>query len=461
MRKGLLTTLSLGLLFLIWQIIAWKIDNENLFPALPALIRTLGRLVIEPHFYQAIGTTLLRGCIGLVIALVGAGCTALLLNRSETMRHLFAPWLALMRSVPIISFILLALIFLHPDSIPLLIAFLTMYPLLTENLLKGLGQFRPEYRVMARQFQLGFWNRLFQIDYPQLKPFLFSGLASALGFGWRAIIMGEVLAQCAEGIGSEMKRAQLFIAVPELMAWTLMAILLGWLSDKSLSRLSAWQPPIIYVRKRILHKEERPMDIGVNHLSYTYGIRHFDYLFKAGKTYALSAPSGFGKTTLLRLLNGTLQPLSGTIVNRPGRIANVFQEPELLSHLSALENILLVQASAFTQEESKLRAASLLSALELEEHARSKPSELSYGQQQRVALARALAFPDPQLLLMDEPFKGLDADLRRRVIRYLLHWQKNQGVTLLFTTHSREEIDEMNAQTIALQERNVGTLICK
>ena len=454
MRKNLLTGLSFCLLFLFWQIIAWQINNENLFPSLMLLIGTWGELITRTHFYQAVGITLLRGCAGLILALLSAGCTALILKSSETMRLLFAPWLALMRSVPIISFILLALIFLHPDSIPLLIAFLTMYPLLTENLLKGLLQFRPEMTILAKQFHIGFRNTFLHIYYPQLKPFLFSGLASALGFGWRAIIMGEVLAQCAEGIGSEMKRAQLFIAVPELMAWTLTAILLGWLSDKALNRLSAWQPAIRFRSFQASPTNKAPETIRLKHLSYKYGIKHFSYVLEAGSIYALSAPSGFGKTTLLRLLNGTLQPVGGTIAERPGRIANVFQEPELLPHLSALENILLVQAAVFSREESVQRATSLLSAMELEDYTGAKPSELSYGQQQRVALARAFAFPYPQLLLMDEPFKGLDTDLRRRIIRHLRDWQPEQHVTLLFATHSREEISEMNARTIVLPEEN-------
>ena len=113
-----------------------------------------------------------------------------------------------MRSIPVISFILLALIFLNPESIPLMIAFLTMFPLLTENLTRGILDLRPGLSIMARQFHIRRSNVLFQIIYPQLKPFLYSGLASAAGFGWRAIIMGEVLSQCAFGIGSEMKRAQ-------------------------------------------------------------------------------------------------------------------------------------------------------------------------------------------------------------------------------------------------------------
>ena len=111
-----------------------------------------------------------------------------LVARFEWVYELFRPLLAIMRSIPVISFILLALIFLNPESIPLMIAFLTMFPLLTENLTRGILDLRPGLSIMARQCHIRRSNVLFQIIYPQLKPFLYSGLASATGFGWRATV---------------------------------------------------------------------------------------------------------------------------------------------------------------------------------------------------------------------------------------------------------------------------------
>ena len=84
----------------------------------------------------------------------------------------------------------------------MLIAFLTMFPLLTENLSKGIRQLNPDLSEMARLFRLTRRDRLAQVIYPQIKPYLFSGLASAAGFGWRAIIMGEVLSET----GAELHR---------------------------------------------------------------------------------------------------------------------------------------------------------------------------------------------------------------------------------------------------------------
>lgn len=451
MKRIVLTCLSILLIPVAWQLLSWQMAQPQLIPSFPDLVRALLRLVYTPGFLVSIGTTCLRACVGLLLSLAAASITAFLLNRSEGIRLLFMPWLSLLRSVPVISFILLALIFLNPEMIPLLIAFLTMYPLLTENLLKGLMNRRDSWKMLARQFHLNAWNRLFQINYPQLKPYLFSGLASAVGFGWRAIIMGEVLSQCVDGIGKRMKEAQVFIDVPELIAWTLVAIVLSWLTDKLISRLSDWQPSVRYRHSAVELQAVslQPNDICLTDVSYSYGVHHMNIVLKAGKIYALSAPSGQGKTTLLQLLNGTLRPISGEITCLPGQTANLFQEPTLLPQLTAKENIMLGGSAYYDRAILEQQSLRLLAAFQLEKQAEMYPAALSYGQQQRVALARALMFP-AGLLLLDEPFNGLDVELRQLVARFLVEWQQEKQATVVFSSHHVDEIKAMNAEVITL-----------
>ena len=451
MKRIVLTCLSILLIPVAWQLLSWQMAQPQLIPSFPDLVRALLRLVYTPGFLVSIGTTCLRACVGLLLSLAAASITAFLLNRSEAIRFLFMPWLSLLRSVPVISFILLALIFLNPEMIPLLIAFLTMYPLLTENLLKGLMNRRDSWKMLARQFHLNAWNRLFQINYPQLRPYLFSGLASAVGFGWRAIIMGEVLSQCVDGIGKRMKEAQVFIDVPELIAWTLVAIVLSWLTDKLISRLSDWQPSVRYRHSAVELQAVslKPNDICLTDVSYSYGVHHMNIILKTGKIYALSAPSGQGKTTLLQLLNGTLRPISGEITCLPGQTANLFQEPTLLPQLTAKENIMLGGAAYYDRAILEQQSLRLLAAFQLEKQAEMYPAALSYGQQQRVALARALIFPTG-LLLLDEPFNGLDVELRQLVARFLVEWQQEKQATVVFSSHHADEIRAMNAEVITL-----------
>ena len=312
---------------------------------------------------------------------------------------------------------------------------------------------------MASQFRISRKNKLIHIYYPQLKPFLFSGLVSAIGFGWRAIIMGEVLSQCAFGIGGEMKRAQLFISVPELIAWTIIAILISFLFDRGINRLShiKWN---IRFSNTTSEKNYTSVIYPIKMADVTFQytdikvLSHFSYTFEPGIIYGIKAPSGSGKTTLLNLLDGSLKPDKGEISSNKEQIFSVvFQEPELLSHLTVMQNICLPLASVYNHSYSEQKARKTLEIVEMEAFRDRYPNELSYGQQQRVALARALAYPSA-IMLLDEPFKGLDKALTIRIIDRMIARQTNQKQTIIFTSHDQEEIDRLASVIIRLQTVN-------
>lgn len=456
MKKGLISFISVCLLLLLWQLIASYMDQPELIPSVPDLLKTLFLLFGTESFYQNILATILRGISGILVSLVVALLSAFLFARYELLYQLFRPLLTVMRSVPVISFILLALIFLNPESIPLMIAFLTMYPLLTENLTKGIINLRPGLSLMADQFKINRRNKLMQVIYPQLKPFLFSGLTSAVGFGWRAIIMGEVLSQCAFGIGGEMKRAQNFIAVPELVAWTIVAVLISFLFDKGITKLASVKWKILFSKTNSIIHTRLSSPIKITDITFQYDkanvLSHFSYTFNPGIIYGIKAPSGTGKTTLLNLINGSLKPANGIIESEKElNLSNVFQEPELLSHLTVLQNICLPLASVYNKSHSEAQARAILQLVEMETFVERCPEELSYGQQQRVALARALAFPSA-ILLLDEPFKGLDKTLAHHIIEQILLRQVKSGQTIIFTSHDPEELKLFASVTIQLVE---------
>lgn len=465
MKKMILPLCSISILLVCWQLLASITNRPELIPSVPRLFVTLHELITTTGFYHSLIATIGRGMLGMFISLIAAVLLAILFVRHKLIYELFRPLLSLMRSVPVISFILLALIFLQPESIPLIIAMLTMLPLLCENLTKGLQNLNPGLRNMAKTFRISRTNYYLQIIYPQLNPFLFSGLTSALGFGWRAIIMGEVLAQCTLGIGGEMKKAQTFIDVPTLMSWTIIAITISFIFDKGIDLIGKIHFPIfttpnsIHEQKNVNYKSASTIQhepiISLINVHKSYGdkaiLKNISFTFKQGKIYGISAPSGTGKSTLLHLINGSLQPSSGRIItpNKNKGIACVFQEPELVKHLSVLDNVILPLASYYSFTEAKTIALKFLEMMEINDLTARYPNELSYGQQQRVAIARAQAYPS-SLLLMDEPFKGLDNELTERIALRLRELQYNSAQTIIFVTHKPEELTLLANETIKL-----------
>ena len=132
----LISLLSILLLLVGWQLVALLAHQPELLPTLPRLLEAFLQLWGKPSFYQAMGATVGRAMAGLVLSLGLALLVAPFAASKPLLSAFLRPLLTLMRSIPVISFILLALILLNPESMPLLIAFLTMFPLLTENLMQ-------------------------------------------------------------------------------------------------------------------------------------------------------------------------------------------------------------------------------------------------------------------------------------------------------------------------------------
>jgi iron(III) transport system ATP-binding protein len=185
---------------------------------------------------------------------------------------------------------------------------------------------------------------------------------------------------------------------------------------------------------------------------------------ETGQTVCLLGPSGCGKTTLLRLIAGFEEPDAGEIylakrlVSRPGlvvpperrHVGMVFQDFALFPHMTVRQNIIFGLAH-WSAAWRRARLAEMLQLVGLEDAAGRYPHELSGGQQQRVALARALA-PNPQILLLDEPFSNLDIAFRQQLREEIQTILQQAGITTVLVTHDQEEALSL-ANTLAVIER--------
>jgi sulfate transport system ATP-binding protein len=195
---------------------------------------------------------------------------------------------------------------------------------------------------------------------------------------------------------------------------------------------------------------------------------------RSGELIALLGPSGSGKTTLLRLIAGLEQPTIGKIFFgaddasersiRERNVGFVFQHYALFRHMTVADNIgfgLKVRPSATRPpaDEIRKRASTLLDLVQLSGLEKRYPAQLSGGQRQRVALARAMAI-EPKVLLLDEPFGALDAQVRRELRRWLREIHDATGHTTVFVTHDQEEALELADRVVVMSQgriEQVGT----
>lgn len=184
-----------------------------------------------------------------------------------------------------------------------------------------------------------------------------------------------------------------------------------------------------------------------------------DWSAPAGAFHCLVGRSGCGKTTLLKLVAGLLQPTAGAVrlggapVLSPSRqVGFVFQTPSLLEWLPALDNVLLpISLKRPVEPADRARAVELMALAGVDRFATRYPRQLSGGQQSRVALARAL-IGAPPALLMDEPFAALDAITREELQDDLLALTRDRNTTVLFVTHDIAEAVYLGDR-VAVMER--------
>jgi NitT/TauT family transport system ATP-binding protein len=188
-------------------------------------------------------------------------------------------------------------------------------------------------------------------------------------------------------------------------------------------------------------------------------IEDISFDVRPGEFISLVGPSGCGKTTLLRLINGLIEPDDGEVQvmgarPKPGPdLAMVFQSARLLPWRTVLGNIEFALAlRGYGRKESAERALGLLGAVGLRDFAGAFPHELSGGMQQRVGLARALAV-EPKVLLMDEPFAALDAMTREVLRRELLQMWSRRRMAIVFVTHDIDEAILLSQRIVLLRPR--------
>ena len=158
-------------------------------------------------------------------------------------------------------------------------------------------------------------------------------------------------------------------------------------------------------------------------------IKGLSFEFEKGKIYGITGSSGIGKTTLINAIAGTVKLKEGHIIKDTEKIGYIFQDPRLFPWLNSLENVTCVCPD-------KDKASYYLNLL-LNDSENKYPHELSGGMKQRVSIARALAY-EPEILLLDEPFKGLDEENKRNTVQTVLDFLK--GKTAIMVSHNRDEL---------------------
>lgn len=423
-----------------WVLVAGLVAQPLILPGPGAVALALLRLVCDGSTWAILAGSGARILGGLALAAVCGGVLAGISSRSRAFAHLVAPALSFVKATPVACVVVLLLIWLGSARVSIAAVFLMALPGVYFSLAEGLAQVDKPLEQMFRLHGVRGWRLFCAHTWREVLPFVLSCARAVIGMSWKAGVAAELIGMAVGTVGERIYQAKLLIETADLLAWTVLVVAASWACEHVLVWLLRVSGPVAWRAAVLSHGRGlrgRAGAADVAELALAVGDRApwapaLDGLVlnvPAGGRICVMGTSGVGKSTLLALAAGECAPCS-----------MVFQDVRLVEGASALDNV-LVCADARVDASS---AAALLRLLVPGVDVHARVAELSGGQRRRVEIARALLCGGC-VVILDEPFTGLDASARDATAEAVLDLLDSR--TLLLATH-----DVADAQALDISD---------
>lgn len=467
-KKIVLTITAICFWLFVWHFLSLKINSSIFLPSPEATYKALIRIGKRAGFWQTIFNTFSKIAKGFLLALIAGTFSAIISSFVKIIDVLVSPFMRLLKTVPVASFIILALLWVKSDKLSVLISFVMVTPVVYINILQSFDNVDNNLLEMADIFDVGLLRRLRFIYVPALVSGFMSACKIGLGFCFKAGIAAEIIGLPFQSIGSELYKSKLYLMTDELFAWTVVIVLmsvffegvciyllnkLSYIIEKTnISRKAENENKAdkSHKKKGEYEKLENNNILMIKEITKSYGkqkvLENISFNLNESERICIYGKSGIGKTTLLRIIAGLEKADSGKITF-VGKVSMVFQEDRLLENTDVYTNLYCVLGSRFDKAEVDMH----LKEVGLEGAGNKIVSELSGGMKRRVAIVRCM-MKSSEIILLDEPFKGLDTILKDNIIRYVVKYLNGRAVIMV--THDISEAEKIQAEIIEI--KNLG-----
>ena len=228
---------------IVWDVAAFAVDLSLLLPSPATTLNTLLSLATSASYWLAIWNSLVRILLGYLTGCLLGVLMGFLLYRIRLIDALFSPVLSMIRSVPVASFIILALVWIGRENIPTFISFLMVFPVVSSNIKAGFASVDRELAEVAVVYRFSRRKKAELLYKPAVLPYLITSAHVTLGLAWKAGVAAEVLASLGRSIGGNIYTSKVQLETDALFAWTITVILISILFEFLLTRLmNRWKP---------------------------------------------------------------------------------------------------------------------------------------------------------------------------------------------------------------------------
>lgn len=452
-KRVLIKMLTKALIFLgvfafwvaLWQIVYERVGKDIIVPSPYDTWLRIKILVGEKEFWEITISSVSRILQGFVWGTVLGTFLAVLTSFSRFFFALFKPIISIARATPVASLTLIMVVWVTNQRVPLFIVGLMVFPIIWGNTYQGIQNTDKKLLEMSKSFSVSAFGRLLYIYIPSVYPYFIAGISTSLGLAWKSGIAAEILGSTQGSVGQQINDAKVYLDSEGKFAWTVIVVVLSIIFE----RLIVWLLGRTTLHIPIKAKKNATME-GVFQEGYIKAkgickaykkktvLKDVDIEIMPSRVVALRGVSGAGKTTLLMILAGLVRKDKGDI-ERKGGVSFLFQEDRLLEWLTVKENILFVNKQADVQ--------ALLSLVSLEGTEDMYPEELSGGMKRRLSIARTLAGKG-EVVFLDEPFTGLDEELRQETAEKVFEYLKDRAVAII--THDSLEAEQFATDVVTV-----------
>lgn len=238
-KKYIKTAVSVIFWLGIWTLLSALVDKELIIPSPFAVVRRLGGLVLTADFWIKTGTTMLRIVAGFVMGTLLGILFAALSYASQWAEAVFAPFIGAVRAAPVVSFIILVMLWVSYSLVPAFISALIVLPVVYQNTLSGIRQTDSSLLELTECYKFSAAKKLRVLYIPSVRPYFLSAAVTAMGLAWKSGIAAEVLCLPKRAMGSQIYFSKLYLETPDLFAWTAAVVAISFVFEKLLKKLVA------------------------------------------------------------------------------------------------------------------------------------------------------------------------------------------------------------------------------
>ncbi|MCR4661299.1 MAG: ABC transporter permease subunit [Clostridia bacterium] len=216
----------------IWQAVSAIVNNNFLLAGPYESVVALIDLVKEVVFWRSVLNTTIRVLLGLISGIVIGVLLAYISYKVKIIEEFFTPFMTVLKSIPVVSFIIIVIIWIGNKWMSIIVVFLVLLPIIYSNMLNGFKGISKDMLELSKVYKMTFKNKTKYIYMPALSGYIYSALEISIGMAWKSGVAAETVGQPIQTIGDQIYLSKVYLASPDLFAWTFVTILLSFICEK-------------------------------------------------------------------------------------------------------------------------------------------------------------------------------------------------------------------------------------